>query len=136
MSSFNSLGPQSLPVEVFRTHYAELSRLVSDSANRLVLAPELFGARLITIECFNSATDNSSKSDMEKGLLLMRGLTTTIRSQPQLLTKLIDSLRKFEAFKLVADNMQRDLSHTPNESVVTSNNKGICSYDLLLCFNL
>ena len=125
MSSFNSLGPQSSPVEVFRTHYAELSRLVSDSANRLVLAPELFGARLITIECFNSATDNSSKSDMEKGLLLMRGLTTTIQSQPQLLTKLIDSLRKFEAFKSLSDNMQCNLPHTPNESVVASNNKAI-----------
>ena len=125
MSSFNSLGPQSSPEEVFRTHYGELSGLVSDSTNRLALAPQLFGARLITQECFNSATDNSPKSDQEKGLLLMKGLTSTIKSQPQLLTKLIDSLRKFEAFKSVADNMQRELSHTPNPSVVTSSNKGI-----------
>ena len=125
MSSFNSLGPQSSPEEVFRTHYAELSRLVSDSANRLALAPELFSARLITQECYNSATDNSPKSDQEKGLLLIKGLTSTIQSQPQLLTKLIDSLRKFEAFKSLADNMQCNLPHTPNESVVASNNKGI-----------
>ena len=62
---------------------------------------------------------------MEKGLLLMKGLTATIKSQPQLLTKRIDSLRKFEAFKLVADNMQCELSNTPNQSVVTSSNKGI-----------
>ena len=110
---------------MFRTHYAELSHLVSDSANRLALAPELFGARLITQECFNSATDNSPKSDMEKGLLLMKGLTSSIKSQPQLLTKLIDSLRKFEAFKLVAEQMQCDLSHIPNQSVVTSSSKGI-----------
>ena len=125
MSSFNSLGPQSSPEEVFRTHYAELSGLVSDSANRLALAPQLFGARLITLECHNSATDNCPKTDMEKGLLLMRGLMSTIKSQPQLLTKLIDSLRKVEAFKSVADNMQRELSHIPNQSVVTSSNKGI-----------
>ena len=61
---------------------------------------------------------------MEKGLLLMNGLMSTIKSQSQL-TKLIDSLRKVEAFKSVADNMQRDLSHTPNEVVVTPSNKGI-----------
>ena len=109
---------------MFRTYYAELSRLVSDSTNRLALAPELFGTRLITQECFNSATDNSPKTDMEKGLLLMKGLTSTIKSQPQLLTKLINSLRKFEAFKLTADNMQHDLSHIPNEVGVTSSNKG------------
>ena len=105
MSSFNSLGPQSSPVEVVRTHYAELSCLVSDSTNRLTLAPELFAVRLITLECHNSATDNSPKTDMEKGLLLMRGLMSTIKSQPQSLTKLIDSLRKVEAFKLIAENM-------------------------------
>ena len=62
---------------------------------------------------------------MEKGLLVMKGLMSTIKSQPLLLTKLIDPLRKFEAFKLVADNIQHDLSHTPNENVVTSTNKGI-----------
>ena len=125
MSSFNSLGPRSSPEEVFRTHYAELSRLVSDSTNRLALAPELFGAQLITKECFNSATDNCPKSDMEKGLLLMRGLMSTINSQPQLLSKIIDFLRKVEAFKSVAEKMQHDLSYTPNEVVVTSVNKGI-----------
>ena len=109
---------------MFRTHYAELSRLVSDSANRLALAPELFSTRLISLECYNSFIDYSPKTDMEKGLLLMNGLMSTMKSQSQL-TKLIDSLRKVEAFKSVADNMQRDLSHTPNEVVVTPSNKGI-----------
>ena len=125
MSSFNSLGPQSSPVEVFRTHYAELSHLVSDSSNRLALAPELFSTRLISLECFNSATDNSPKSDMEKGLLLMKGLMSSIKIQPQLLTKLIDSLRKIEVFKLIAEKIQCDLSYTPNEVVVPSKNKGM-----------
>ena len=125
MSSFNSLGPLSSPVEVFRTHYAELSRLVSDSSNRLALAPELFSTRLITQECFNSATDNSPKSDMEKGLVLMKGLMSSINIQPQLLTKLINSLRKIEAFKFVAEKIQCDLSYMPNEVVVTFRNKGM-----------
>ena len=124
MSSFNCLGPQSSPEEVFRTYYAELSCLVSDSSNRLALAPELFGAHLITKECYNSATDNCPKTDQEKGLLLMRGLMSTIKNLPQL-TNLIDSLKKVEAFKSVAEMMQHDLSYTPNEVVVTSVNKGI-----------
>ena len=105
--------------------HAELSRLVSDSANRLALADELYSAYLITLECYNSATDNSSKTDQEKGRLLMKGLMSTINSQPQLLTKLIDFLRKVEAFKSVAEKMQHDLSYIPNEVVVTSFNKGI-----------
>ena len=125
MSSFNCLGPQSSPEEVFRTYYAELSRLVSDSNNRLALAPELFSTRLISLECFYSATDNSPKSDMEKGLLLMRGLMSTIKSQPLLLTNLIDSLRKFEAFKSVAEKMLHDLPYTPDNFVMTSRNKGM-----------
>ena len=124
---------QSLP-EAFKRHYAELSRLVSDFANRLALAPELFGAHLITMECYNSATDNSPKPDAEKGVLLMKGLMFTIKEQPQLLTTLIDSLKKVDAFKSVAEKMQCepvaekvqcDLLHTCNEGVMTSNNRGM-----------
>ena len=110
---------------MFITHYAELSRLVSVSANRLVLAPELFSTRLISLECFNSVTDDSRKSDMEKGQLLMRGLMSSIKFQPQLLTKLINSLRKLEVFKFVAEKMQCDLLYTANEGVVTFRNKGM-----------
>ena len=65
MSSFNSLGPQSSPEEVFRRHYDELSELVSDASNRLALAPRLLGAHLITKECCNSATDNCPKYTIE-----------------------------------------------------------------------
>ena len=86
VSSFNILGPQPSSEEVVRTHFAELSCLFSDFANRLALAPELFSAHLITQECYNSATDNCPKTD-RKGLLLMKGLTSTIKNQPQLLTK-------------------------------------------------
>ena len=86
LSSFNILGPQPSSEEVVRTHFAELSRLFSDFANRLALAPELFSAHLITQECYNSATDICPKTDQEKGLLLMKGLTS-IKNQPQLLTK-------------------------------------------------
>ena len=95
--------------EVFRTHYAELSRLVSDSNNRLSLAEELFSTRLITLDCYNSVTDNAAKTDKEKGVLLMKGLMTSINTQPQLLTKLINVLKKLEVFRFVAENMEHDL---------------------------
>ena len=99
----------SSPEEVFRTHYAELSRLVSDSNNRLSLAEELFSTRLITLGCYNSATDNAAKTDKEKGVLLMRGLMTSINTQPQLLTKLINVLNISEVFRSVAEKIQHDL---------------------------
>ena len=99
----------SSPEEVFRTHYADLSYLVSDSNNRLPLANELFSARLITLECYNSATDNAPKTEMEKGVLLMRGLMTSINTQPQLLQRLINILKKLEVFRSIAENMETDL---------------------------
>ena len=84
---------------------------MSDSTNRLALAPKLYSARLITKDCYNCATDNSSKTDIEKGLHLLRGLISTIKTQPQL-TNLINTLNKCEAFQVVAKKMQHDLSHT------------------------
>ena len=94
---------------MFRTHYAELSCLVFDCNNRIPLANELFSARLITLNCYNSATDNAAKTDMEKGVLLMKGLMTSINTQPQLLEDLINVLKKLEVFKSIAENMEHDL---------------------------
>ena len=94
---------------MFRIHYAELSRLVSDSNNRLPLANELFSAQFITLDCYNSATDSAAKTDMEKGVLLMKGLMSTINTQPQSLSKLINVLKKLEAFRFVAESMEHDL---------------------------
>ena len=108
MSILIQLTGHSAP-EVFRTYYAELSCLVSNSNNRLSLANELFSARLITFEVYNSATDNAAKTDMEKGVLLMKGLMSTINTQPQLLPKLISVLKKLEVFRSVAENMECDL---------------------------
>ena len=81
------------------------------SNNRLSIAPELFSSRLITPQCYDSAVDDSSKTNMEKGTSLMMGLMSTINTQPQLITKLIDILKKFDAFKLIAEAMHHDLSY-------------------------
>ena len=109
MSILIPLTDHSAP-DVFRTHSAELSRLVFDSNNRLSLTIELFSARLITPDCYNNSTDNATKTDMEKGLLLMKGLMNTINTQPQLLENLIDVLKKLEVFRSVAENIEHDLS--------------------------
>ena len=106
---FQSTGQHPSSQDVFRTHYAKLSHLVSDSNNRLPLANELFSARLITLDCYNSVTDNAAKTDMEKGVLLMKGLMTSINTQPQLLKKVITILKKLEVFKSIAENMEHDL---------------------------
>ena len=39
----------------------------------------------------------------------MRGLMTSINTQPQLLQKLINILKKLEVFRSVAENMEKDL---------------------------
>ena len=79
------------------------------SSNRLHITSKLYSACLITTDCYDNAVDNSPKSDMDKGTSLMRGLRTTINTQPQQLTNLIDVLKKIDAFKLIAENMQDDL---------------------------
>ena len=84
---------------------------MSISDHRLSLASELLSAFLITLDCYNSATDNSPKSDMEKGQSLMRGLMASINTKPQLLMKLINALKNIEACKSIAEKMQYDLSH-------------------------
>ena len=58
------------------------SHLVSDSNNRLPLVNELFSAQFITLDCYNRATDSAAETDMEKGVLLMKGLISTINTQP------------------------------------------------------
>ena len=62
---------------MFRAHFADLTSLVSVSTNRLSIAPKLFSARLISEQCFDEVVDNSSKTDTEKGLSLMRALKSS-----------------------------------------------------------
>ena len=108
MSILIQLTGHSAP-KVFRKYYAELSHLVSNSNNRLSLASELFSAEVITFQCYDSATDNAAKTDMEKGVLLMKSLMSTINTQPQSLPILINVLKKLEVFRSVAENMEHDL---------------------------
>ena len=82
------------------------------SNNRLLLASELFSADLIPEECYNSATDDSPATDMQKGTSLMKGLKSIINTQPTLITKLINILREIDGFKPIAESMQHSLQCT------------------------
>ena len=93
--------------KVFRAHFADLSSLVSISTHRLSIAPKLFSAHLISEQCFDEVVDNSSKTDTEKGLSLMRALKSTIYSQPLLFETFITVLESVEAFAL-AEKLRQD----------------------------
>ena len=94
--------------DVFRKHFAEFSRLVSISTNRQLIAPELYSACLIPEPCYDEVVDNSSKSDIEKGLALMRALKSSIHSQPLLFITLVTVLENVEAFVPLAKKLKHD----------------------------
>ena len=105
MDPFHYTG-QSTHEEMFRTHFYELSQLILVSEHRLSLAPKLYSACLITRECYINATDNSPRTDQEKGLSLVNSLLCTVNTQPQLLTKMVDVLGSIEAFQSVAEKLK------------------------------
>ena len=111
MTSYYSSTGHLSPVEVLRTQYGDLCDLMYVSSNRLSVASHLFSAGLITFDCYNKAVDDSPKTDMEKGISVMRAVMASITARPQLFTKLVTVLEKVEAFKSIAENIQDDLSH-------------------------
>ena len=98
-----------LAKEVFRKHFAELTKLMSVATNRLTVAVELYSEELITEECYDEAIDDSPRTDMAKGSSLAKAVKATINSQPQLITKLISVLEKLEIFNSLANKLSHDL---------------------------
>ena len=98
--------------KIFRTHFAELSRLVSVSANRSSIATELYSAFLISETCYDEVQDNSNKTDHERGSSLMRAIKSSIHSKPKLFEKLIVVLENVEAFKEFAEKLKDEFHIT------------------------
>ena len=96
--------------KIFRTNYAELSRLVSVSTNRSSIATELYSAYLISEACFDEVQDNSNKTDVERGSSLMKGIKFSIHSKPKLFKKFIAVLEKVEAFEEIAEKLNNELN--------------------------
>ena len=101
--------------KVFRSHFAELSRLVSVSANRSSIATELYSAFLISETCYDEVQDNSNKTDHERASCLMRAIKSSIHSKPNLFEMLIVVLENIEAFKEFAEKL-KDEFYTINNS--------------------
>ena len=96
----------------FRRHFADLSKLMSVSSNRLSIAAELYCKHLITETCYDDCTDDSNKTDAEKGHSLMKALKATIYTHPQSVITLVDVLDKAESFRLIARKLEHDLTHS------------------------
>ena len=92
--------------KIFRTHFVELSRLVSVSTNRSSIATELYSAFLISETCYDEVQVNSNKTDNERGLSLMRAIKSSIHSKPNLFEKLIVVLENVDAFKEFAEKLK------------------------------
>ena len=91
-----------LSAAALREQFEALSKLLSVSSNRLAVAPALFSRGLITFECYRNATEGSNKTEEERSSALMISLMSTISTQPELLTKLIDVLNRIEPFVQIA----------------------------------
>ena len=102
---------EQLVKDVFRSHFAQLATLMMKSDSRFDIGMKLYSAkpRLIAETCYNAATDNSAKSDQEKGTILAKGLQSTINDQPQLVINLIEILRKVDEFKGISDTLSQEL---------------------------
>ena len=98
--------------KIFRTHFVELSRLVSVSTNRSSIATELYSAFLISETCYDEVQDNSNKTDNERGLSLMRAIKSSINSKPNLFETLIVVFENVEAFKELAEKLKDELYST------------------------
>lgn len=85
-----------------RNHFKELSDIASMSCNRLSLSSKLFSSGILSWECHQDITDNSSRTDREKGQALMNGVMLHIAEHPEDMPKLISDLKGVEAFRFVA----------------------------------
>ena len=98
-------------MKAFRKQFVILSDLMAISSNRLAIASHLFSEELIPFNCYKDIADNSSKTDQEKGTALMIALMTSISSQPELLERLIDVLKRLEPFQQIAHKLEKDIYH-------------------------
>ena len=108
--------------KVFRKHFAELTKLMSLSTNRLIVAAELYSEELITDTCYDEAVDDGPRTDMAKGVSLAKAVKATIKCQPQLITKLISILQNIEAFNSLAVKMSHDCGMTTKGDIIITKN--------------
>ena len=82
---------------------------MSEINNRLTIAPKLFSAKLITEHCYDESVAPNNLQIIAGGVFLANAVKATIKSNPQLIKKLISVLRTFETFNSLANKLSHDL---------------------------
>ena len=98
--------------KAFRKAFAEISRLMSDTTNRLAIVPEFYSEELITEASYDEAVEDGPHTDLAKGTSLMKALKETINNNPQLLQRLVSVLNQMENFKFIAEKLQKLITDT------------------------
>ena len=95
------------PKEIFREQYAALSDLLMIPENIAAIAKHVYSEGLITDDTLQDCmTDARRPADRAHSLL--NALRATI-DQPDVLEKLIQVLKNNEAFRSIAEKMERDI---------------------------
>ncbi|XP_019860147.1 PREDICTED: uncharacterized protein LOC109588418 [Amphimedon queenslandica] len=93
--------------EIFRKHYAALSDLLMIPENIAAIAKQVYSEQLISQETLQDCmTDARRPADRAHSLL--NALRVTI-DQPGVLANLIKILKKYEAFRSTAEEMEHDI---------------------------
>ena len=92
---------------MFRKHYDGLYDLLTVLDNMSALALRLYSKELITEEAYDKIRD---KTGCDKAELILRALRAAISIQPQSLRTLIEILKRDDALKVIADEMDLEFS--------------------------
>ena len=93
---------------MFRKHYGGLYDLLTVLNNMSALALQLYSKELITEEAYDKIRD---KTGCDKAESILCALRATISIQPQSLRTLIEIMRRNDALKVIADEMDLELQH-------------------------
>ena len=94
------------PKEIFKKQYAALFDLMIPD-NIAAIAHEVFAKGLIAHQTLQDCMNDARKTP-DRAHSLLNALRVTI-DQPDVLQKLIEVLNKHEAFRSIAEEMERDI---------------------------
>ena len=98
-----------LAKSVFKKYLVALSNLMTIPDNMSVIALQLYSEGLVPDDTYDNII-TSCKPARDKANSLLHALRATISIEPQSLKTLIEVLRGNEAFKAIADKMDKEAS--------------------------
>ena len=94
---------------VFKKHYADLSDLLAVPDNMSAIASRLYSEELIPEEVYDNIS-TSDRTGRDKAESVLHALKAAISIQPQSLRTLIEILKKNDVLKVIADEMDLEMS--------------------------